>query len=42
LRGGKHAWENLVWSDKAANAKKGNRQPEIAAESPSRIGSSAA
>jgi len=26
-RGGKDAWENLVWSDKAVNAKKGNRLP---------------
>ncbi len=26
-RGGKDAWENLVWSSKAVNAKKGNRLP---------------
>jgi 5-methylcytosine-specific restriction endonuclease McrA len=29
-RGGKDAWENLVWSDKAVNAKKGNRLPHEA------------
>ncbi len=29
-RGGKDAWENLVWSSKAVNAKKGNRLPEEA------------
>ncbi len=26
-RGGKDAWENLVWSDKAVNSRKGNRLP---------------
>jgi len=29
-RGGKDAWENLVWSSKAVNAKKGNRLPHEA------------
>src|SRR5205809_3187657 len=29
-RGGKDAWENLVWSDKTVNAKKGNRLPHEA------------
>ena len=29
-RGGKDAWENLVWSSKAVNAKKGNRLPQEA------------
>ena len=29
-RGGHDAWENLVWSDKAVNAKKGNRLPHEA------------
>src|SRR5438874_8212443 len=29
-RGGKAAWENLVWSDKTVNAKKGNRLPHEA------------
>ena len=29
-RGGKDAWDNLVWSDKAVNAKKGNRLPHEA------------
>ena len=29
-RGGKDAWENLVWSDKAVNARKGNRLPHEA------------
>jgi 5-methylcytosine-specific restriction endonuclease McrA len=29
-RGGKDAWENLVWSDKMVNAKKGNRLPHEA------------
>ena len=29
-RGGKDAWENLVWSDKSVNAKKGNRLPHEA------------
>ena len=29
-RGGKEAWENLVWSSKAVNTKKGNRLPEEA------------
>lgn len=29
-RGGQDAWENLVWSDKAVNAKKGNRLPHEA------------
>jgi 5-methylcytosine-specific restriction endonuclease McrA len=29
-RGGKDEWENLVWSDKAVNAKKGNRLPHEA------------
>ena len=29
-RGGKDSWENLVWSDKAVNAKKGNRLPHEA------------
>src|SRR5437667_9859973 len=29
-RGGKDAWENLVWADKAVNAKKGNRLPHEA------------
>ena len=29
-RGGKDAWENLVWSSKAVNARKGNRLPEEA------------
>jgi len=29
-RGGKDAWENLVWSSKAVNTKKGNRLPEEA------------
>ena len=29
-RGGKDAWGNLVWSDKAVNAKKGNRLPHEA------------
>jgi 5-methylcytosine-specific restriction endonuclease McrA len=29
-RGGKDAWENLVWSDNTVNAKKGNRLPHEA------------
>src|SRR5262245_46494505 len=29
-RGGKEQWENLVWSDKTVNAKKGNRLPHEA------------
>ena len=29
-RGGKDAWDNLVWADKAVNAKKGNRLPHEA------------
>jgi 5-methylcytosine-specific restriction endonuclease McrA len=29
-RGGKDAWENLVWSSKAVNSRKGNRLPEEA------------
>src|SRR5262245_41957454 len=29
-RGGRDAWENLVWSDKAVNAKKGDRLPHEA------------
>ena len=29
-RGGKDAWENLVWADKSVNAKKGNRLPHEA------------
>jgi 5-methylcytosine-specific restriction endonuclease McrA len=29
-RGGRDAWENLVWSSKAVNTKKGNRLPEEA------------
>ena len=29
-RGGKDHWENLVWSDKSVNAKKGNRLPHEA------------
>jgi 5-methylcytosine-specific restriction endonuclease McrA len=29
-RGGKDAWENLVWSSKIVNAKKGNRLPHEA------------
>ena len=29
-RGGKDAWENLVWSSKVVNAKKGNRLPHEA------------
>jgi 5-methylcytosine-specific restriction endonuclease McrA len=29
-RGGKDEWENLVWSDKTVNAKKGNRMPHEA------------
>ena len=29
-RGGKDAWENLVWSAKAVNARKGNRLPHEA------------
>ena len=29
-RGGEDAWENLVWSSKHVNAKKGNRLPEEA------------
>ena len=29
-RGGKDEWGNLVWSDKAVNAKKGNRMPHEA------------
>jgi len=29
-RGGKDAWENLVWADKAVNAKKGDRLPHEA------------
>jgi 5-methylcytosine-specific restriction endonuclease McrA len=29
-RGGKDEWGNLVWSDKAVNAKKGNRLPHEA------------
>jgi 5-methylcytosine-specific restriction endonuclease McrA len=29
-RGGKDEWENLVWSDKAVNAHKGNRLPHEA------------
>ena len=29
-RGGKDAWENLVWSSKAVNKKKGNRLPHEA------------
>jgi len=29
-RGGKHTWENLVWSSKDVNARKGNRLPHEA------------
>jgi 5-methylcytosine-specific restriction endonuclease McrA len=29
-RGGRDEWENLVWADKAVNAKKGNRLPHEA------------
>jgi 5-methylcytosine-specific restriction endonuclease McrA len=29
-RGGKDEWRNLVWSDKAVNARKGNRLPHEA------------
>jgi 5-methylcytosine-specific restriction endonuclease McrA len=29
-RGGKDAWENLVWAEKSVNAKKGNRLPHEA------------
>lgn len=29
-RGGRNTWENLVWSDKSVNAKKGNRLPNEA------------
>ena len=29
-RGGRDAWENLVWSSKAVNARKGNRLPQEA------------
>jgi 5-methylcytosine-specific restriction endonuclease McrA len=29
-RGGKDEWRNLVWSDKAVNARKGNRLPQEA------------
>jgi 5-methylcytosine-specific restriction endonuclease McrA len=29
-RGGADTWENLVWSDKSVNAKKGNRLPHEA------------
>src|SRR5438034_6778052 len=29
-RGGKDAWENLVWASKSVNTKKGNRLPEEA------------
>ena len=29
-RGGKHTWENLVWSSKDVNARKGNRLPRKA------------
>ena len=29
-RGGKDAWENLVWSSKAVNSRKGNRLPHEA------------
>ena len=29
-RGGADAWENLVWSSKAVNTKKGNRLPHEA------------
>src|SRR5205085_6495615 len=29
-RGGKNTWENLVWSSKAVNARKGNRLPHEA------------
>jgi 5-methylcytosine-specific restriction endonuclease McrA len=29
-RGGKDEWENLVWSDKTVNARKGNRLPQEA------------
>jgi 5-methylcytosine-specific restriction endonuclease McrA len=29
-RGGKEEWENLVWSDKTVNARKGNRLPHEA------------
>src|SRR5688572_1322525 len=29
-RGGKDEWENLVWSDKTVNARKGNRLPHEA------------
>lgn len=29
-RGGKDEWENLVWADKAVNARKGNRLPHEA------------
>lgn len=29
-RGGKNAWENLVWADKDVNARKGNRLPHEA------------
>ncbi|HVU26318.1 MAG TPA: HNH endonuclease [Verrucomicrobiae bacterium] len=29
-RGGANTWENLVWSDKAVNARKGNRLPHEA------------
>ena len=29
-RGGKDSWENLVWTDKDVNARKGNRLPHEA------------
>jgi 5-methylcytosine-specific restriction endonuclease McrA len=29
-RGGKNAWENLVWAGKDVNARKGNRLPQEA------------
>jgi 5-methylcytosine-specific restriction endonuclease McrA len=29
-RGGKNAWENLVWAGKDVNARKGNRLPHEA------------
>jgi len=29
-RGGQDAWENLVWSEKSVNQRKGNRLPQEA------------
>src|SRR5205814_4889152 len=37
-RGGKDAWENLVWARKAANTKKGDRLPREAGLKLRRIG----